>query len=118
MNETSTGISPATIDALARAVAGHIAGEIADAIIEAATRRASAASIAGDDALLSEDEAAGILATRPKTLQHWRSTGFGPRIIRISPNRIAYRLGDLKAYIASAARGPVTPPVISQHRYG
>jgi hypothetical protein len=111
MSLTSNELPSATIDAIARAVAGHIAGEIADAIIDAATRRAAAASIAGDDALLGEDEAAAILSTRPKTLQHWRSTGFGPRIVRISPNRVAYRLGDLKAYIASAARGPVTPPL-------
>lgn len=112
----AVSLSNADLNTIAQRVADKlatsVADKLADGLLAAAEARARAVALAGDDALVDEDEAASILATRPKSLQHWRGAGFGPRVIRISPNRVAYRIGDLKAFIASAARGPKTPPTI------
>ena len=49
-----------------------------------------------------------MLARSGKTLEFWRSVGIGPRTVRLGGRALAYRLGDLRAYIAEAAtaRGP------------
>lgn len=101
-------LSPADLDALAAKVAerlsSDIADRVADRLLTASEARVRAAAIVGDDALVDEDEAASILASRPKTLQHWRLRGEGPRVVRISANRVAYRIGDLRSFIAEAGR--------------
>ena len=95
------------------AVAAHLSVQIADGLLTAVEAKTNAVALAGDDTLLSESQAAEILATRRGTLAHWRQIGHGPRIVKISPNRLAYRLGDLRSFIESAARGPKVPGTVA-----
>jgi predicted DNA-binding transcriptional regulator AlpA len=37
------------------------------------------------------------------TLQRWRSTGIGPRYVLCGPRKVAYRIEDVDAWIASRA---------------
>jgi predicted DNA-binding transcriptional regulator AlpA len=87
-------------DALARALVTPLA--------EAITERFRCEIAAGDDLLLTPAEASKMLARSNKTLEFWRSIGIGPRTVRLGARALAYRLGDLRAYIAEAAtaRGP------------
>jgi hypothetical protein len=62
--------------------------------------------LAGDDCLLTPSEAQEFLRRGSSTLEFWRSVGIGPRFVRLGPRSIAYRLGDLRVYVAEAARGP------------
>lgn len=58
--------------------------------------------IAGDDQILSRNDAAAVLSVHPKTLEKWARLGGGPRVTRFGPKSIGYRLGDLRAF----ARNP------------
>jgi hypothetical protein len=49
------------------------------------------------EALLSERAAAALLCLSVRTLQRLRQTGVGPKFVRLSEGRIAYRLADLEA---------------------
>lgn len=50
--------------------------------------------------LLSPGEAAATLGRKPQTMARWRCEGFGPKFVRVG-GRIAYRVDDLEAWIAS-----------------
>ena len=57
-------------------------------------------------ALLSEDEAAQVLHTNPRTLQNWRYAGTkeGLRWVRIG-GKACYRTRELAAYILACTQG-------------
>lgn len=63
-----------------------------------------------DDLNLTDDEAALELFLTKSTLADWRSSGRGPRYIKLG-RRVLYRLGDLRAYVASRAVDPATKNV-------
>ena len=46
---------------------------------------------------LSSRELATRWGVKPRTLEHWRSSGFGPHFLRLG-GRVAYRLEDIEAY--------------------
>jgi hypothetical protein len=52
------------------------------------------------DALLNEAEAARFLNISPRTLQAWRSRGFGPPFVRIG-RAIRYRRCDLEQWASA-----------------
>jgi hypothetical protein len=52
----------------------------------------------GDDALLSENQAADLLFLSVRTLQAWRCQGSGPAFVRTG-RAIRYRRGDLVAWV-------------------
>lgn len=45
--------------------------------------------------LLGTCEAALHFGLKPQTLREWRTSGSGPRYVRLSRNRVAYRIEDL-----------------------
>ena len=51
--------------------------------------------------LLTPTEAAELLTLQPSTLAEYRSTGRGPRFVRMSKNLVRYKLSDILNYIAS-----------------
>lgn len=53
-------------------------------------------------ALTSADAAAAI-GIDPGTLRNWRSQGRGPAYVRISGNKILYRVADLEAWLDDQA---------------
>jgi hypothetical protein len=60
--------------------------------------------------LLTPSQAADILAVKVNVLERWRSTGEGPRFVRLSRKSIRYRAVDLSAFVegrvvASTAAG-------------
>jgi predicted DNA-binding transcriptional regulator AlpA len=52
------------------------------------------------DPLLTQIEAAKVLANSPRTLERWRAQQFGPAFIRISAKSVRYRLSDLLKWLA------------------
>jgi hypothetical protein len=88
-------------DAIAQALAEPLAEEIA--------KKLRVQLLAGDDALLTPGETHEFLRRSHSTLEFWRSVGIGPRFVRLGARGVAYRLGDLRAYIAETSRGPVRP---------
>jgi predicted DNA-binding transcriptional regulator AlpA len=51
--------------------------------------------------LLTQRHAASVLALSTRTLERLRCTGEGPKFVRLSRGRIAYREEDLAAWLAS-----------------
>lgn len=51
-------------------------------------------------ALLTPTQAAEVLGVGTKTLERWRSTGDGPRFVKLSPGTVRYRAVDLNAFVA------------------
>ena len=58
------------------------------------------AALVHDDYLASPGEAALFLDSSTSTLAKFRGRGGGPPFIRLSPRKIAYRVGDLKKWVA------------------
>ena len=59
-----------------------------------------------DDVLLTDAEVSVMLGNVPRsTLRAWRTRGFGPRVTRLAPRTPRYRLGDVRAWIASRTEG-------------
>lgn len=56
--------------------------------------------------LLSTDEAAQYLRTKPLTLVAWRHKKQGPAYVKMG-GHVRYRQGDLDAYIAQSVRTTV-----------
>jgi excisionase family DNA binding protein len=56
-------------------------------------------STAAESPLLTPDEAAAYLLSKPRTLERWRGDGTGPAFIRLG-RRVAYRREDLEAWLA------------------
>ena len=46
---------------------------------------------------LSSRELATRWGVKPRTLEHWRSSGVGPKFLRLG-GRVVYRLEDVEAY--------------------
>jgi hypothetical protein len=90
----------------AGASAGAIAQALAPQLAEEIAKKLRVQLLAGDDALLTPAEAREFLRRSDSTLEFWRSVGIGPRFVRLGARGIAYRLGDLRAYIAETSRGP------------
>lgn len=63
---------------------------------------ASVKELFGDDRILSPPEAGEVVGRKTKTLANWRSQGRGPRWRKIE-GRIAYTVGDLRAFITASA---------------
>lgn len=58
----------------------------------------------GDDTLLTPRQVAKALTISKRTLERWRQDGSGgPRCVKLGDRRVAYRLGDVRAYVASLA---------------
>lgn len=51
------------------------------------------------DEVLSESEAAKALLISPRTLQHWRKMGKGPKHIHISNRSIRYFMSDVQEWM-------------------
>jgi hypothetical protein len=54
------------------------------------------------DALLDQDGAGAFLKISTRTLEDWRTDGFGPRFLKIGA-RVRYRVRDLIAWIDERA---------------
>lgn len=62
--------------------------------------------LGGDDLILSTPDAAQLLGVAERTLENWRADKSGPDFIKIGSRAVGYRLGALRAWIASRpARG-------------
>ena len=64
-------------------------------------------NIRDDESLLDESEAAKFLAISVRTLQAWRTRGFGPPFVRLG-RAIRYRLKDLIEWVKSKRCLPKT----------
>ncbi len=61
--------------------------------------------------LLREAEAARHLNVSSRTLERWRSTGRGPRFVKLAGGRhIRYALPDLAAWIDAQRRASLADP--------
>ena len=64
--------------------------------------------------LLKPAAAAEFFTLSASTLANWRSSGGGPRFIRLSDRAIRYRLGDLLEFAderrCSSTSSRITPP--------
>ena len=56
-----------------------------------------------NDRLRTTKETADFLRCSERALERWRSTGDGPRFVRIGPRRVAYREADLAAWLDGRA---------------
>jgi hypothetical protein len=52
------------------------------------------------DEYLDEDSLSEEFKIPPRTAQRWRSTGEGPKWIRLGRRRILYRRADVEAWLA------------------
>lgn len=57
-----------------------------------------------DDPLLPPPLASERAGLSPSTLQKMRANGTGPRFIRLSATRVAYRLSAINAWLAARER--------------
>ncbi len=57
------------------------------------------------DELMTSPDAARFLRLEPQTLRSWRVQGRGPRYIRISGTRVAYRRDELDRWISEREFG-------------
>ena len=55
--------------------------------------------------LMTQEEAAESLRAKPTTMQWWRTTGRGPKYVKLG-RRVFYRQSDLDAFIAAGEREP------------
>jgi predicted DNA-binding transcriptional regulator AlpA len=75
-----------------------------------------------DDRVLTPREVAGLIGLSLFTMLRMRQANAGPPWVQISPNRIGYRLGDVKAYLAAQRVGAlpndpdITPEVAALHQ--
>ena len=61
-------------------------------------------NVLGDDTLLTAQQAADALTVSVRTLERWRLDNCeGPRAVKISDRRVAYRIGDVRTYIRQRA---------------
>lgn len=58
--------------------------------------------------LLKTREAAELLGVHPSTLEHWRSTGRGPRYIQMTQRSVRYDRADLFAWLRAQKVTPGT----------
>jgi len=62
------------------------------------------------ESLVDAKAAASMLGVSPRTLEHWRREGTGPRFVAISPRCVRYRTTDLAAFVNDRSVGPPTSP--------
>jgi hypothetical protein len=55
------------------------------------------------DVLLTRAEAAAYLRRSVPTLEGWSRAGIGPRVVRMGPRGVRYRLHDLRQFVAGGA---------------
>lgn len=79
-NDTANELPPGALDAA-------LAPIIADTAVTVPT-------------LLTPTKTAEILGVGIKTLERWRSTGDGPRFVKLSPGTVRYRAVDLNTFVA------------------
>ncbi|EKE73775.1 helix-turn-helix transcriptional regulator [Oceanibaculum indicum] len=48
---------------------------------------------------LKTDQVAAILGVSVRTLENWRSTGGGPRFMRVGKRAVRYRPEDVQAFV-------------------
>ena len=65
-------------------------------------------------ALLTEQQAAGLLHVTVKTLQAWRVRGGGPPFIKVG-RLVRYRPEDLEAFVCAATRASTSDPGPGSH---
>ena len=51
--------------------------------------------------ILSPKDAGDYIGVSPLTLANWRVQGKGPRFIRLSARKIAYRVSDLETWLTA-----------------
>ncbi len=56
--------------------------------------------------LFTEGEAAQVMRLSSRTLQRMRAEGGGPRFVRLTSTRIAYRLSDIRKWLDYASTLP------------
>lgn len=83
---------------LAPIIAEHLADKLIDQL--------RSDLLVGEDRVLTEAEAGRVLTASGRTLEHWRGRGIGPRCVKVGARKIGYRVGELRAYIREAERGP------------
>jgi predicted DNA-binding transcriptional regulator AlpA len=66
--------------------------------------------------LLDENEVAKILNESAGTLQRHRRLGTGPRFVRISERRVAYRPADVQAWIEARTASRIDDPVPGRYQ--
>jgi predicted DNA-binding transcriptional regulator AlpA len=62
-------------------------------------------------ALLRQREAANLLSLSERSLERLRCEGGGPKYVRLSRGRIAYREEDLREWIARRVVGSTSQPL-------
>ena len=65
-------------------------------------------------ALLRQREAANLLSLSERSLERLRCSGGGPKYVRISRGRIAYREEDLREWIARRVVNSTSQPLPEQ----
>ncbi|MFC3214126.1 helix-turn-helix transcriptional regulator [Novosphingobium panipatense] len=60
-------------------------------------------------ALLTPAQTAELLGVGVKTLERWRSTGDGPRFVKLSPGTVRYRAVDLNQFVAQRIKANTLP---------
>ena len=65
-------------------------------------------------ALLRQREAAKLLSLSERSLERLRCFGGGPKYVRLSRGRIAYREEDLREWIARRVVGSTSQPLTKQ----
>jgi predicted DNA-binding transcriptional regulator AlpA len=64
--------------------------------------------------LLTQREAALALSLSTRSMERLRCTGGGPKYVRLSRGRIAYREEDLREWIARRVVGSTSQPLTKQ----
>jgi hypothetical protein len=59
--------------------------------------------LSGNAIVLTEQEAAQSILSTPRTMARWRSTGTGPRFVKVG-RRVVYRVQDLEAWLDRQTR--------------
>jgi hypothetical protein len=108
-NTIARALAPPVAETRDAGLTADVAKALAAPLAEEIAKRLRIQLLAGDDALLTPAEAREFLRRSDSTLEFWRSVGIGPRFVRLGARGIAYRLGDLRAYIAETSRGPARP---------
>jgi hypothetical protein len=108
-NAIARALAPPVAEMPDAGLTAEIAKTLAAPLAEEIAKRLRIQLLAGDDALLTPAEAREFLRRSDSTLEFWRSVGIGPRFVRLGARGIAYRLGDLRTYIAETSRGPARP---------
>lgn len=80
--------------------ANDTANELRPGALEAALAPIIADAAVTVPTLLTPTQTAEILGVGIKTLERWRSTGEGPRFVKLSLGTVRYRAADLNAFVA------------------